>query len=94
MTLEEQLAKKFSQLLCDEIGKFKVCRVNKRNYNAKIRNSKTKVCHSHDFCDANEVMLKACRELDIGVNHEDYGFQDKAWTLAKENQFYLSETIS
>lgn len=94
----EKLARKFSQLLCEEIGRFKVCRVNKRNYNALIRNSKTKVCHSHDFCDANEVMLQACKNLGIIIEFEDDDdpariMFNEAWTLAKANQFYLAETV-
>lgn len=95
MTLQEQLARKFSELLCKEIGRFKVCRVNKRNFNAKVRNSKTEVCHSHDFTDANEVMLAAREELGIEFpDHDDeWKVLSDAWGLAKENQFYLSETL-
>lgn len=86
---KEELAKTFSFKLAEEIGKFKVCRVNRRNKNDKDK----RVCHSHDFTDANQVMIDALAEFgeepDLNV-----GFTkliDDAWTLAKKNLFYLTE---
>jgi hypothetical protein len=86
---KEELAKKFSKLLCDEIGKFKVCRVNKRN--SKETNSQ--ICHSHDFCDANQVMIDAAELSEAELNDIDNLWEHfgEAWTLAKQNQFYLGD---
>jgi hypothetical protein len=86
---KEKLAKKFSQLLIDEIGRFKVCRVNKRN----SRETNKHICHSHDFCDANQVMIDASglsnAELDNIENLWEHF--SEAWSLAKQNQFYLGD---
>ena len=86
MTTEE-LAKKFSQCLIDEIGKFKVCRVNKRN--SKETNSQ--ICHSHDFCDANQVMIDASGISDVELDSIENLWEhfSEAWTMAKTNLFYL-----
>jgi hypothetical protein len=84
---KEKLAKKFSQLLIDEVGRFKVCRINRLNRNEKNKD----ICHSHDFTDANEIMLAAREELGIEFpNHDDeWDVLSEAWGLAKTNNFYI-----
>ena len=50
-------------------------------------------CHSHDFCDANEVMASAFqavagREMDLKID-SDCAAWGKAWRLAKKSAFSL-----
>lgn len=52
------------------------------------------ICHSHDFCDANELMMVAFCEA-FGQTEEEFGLQDEgvidainaAWALAKAANF-------
>jgi len=48
------------------------------------------VCHSHDFCDANEAMLEAFRiavgrEADVD-NEADCALWNAAWNLARQER--------
>ena len=61
----EQLASKFSKFLLSEIGQEKLHIVISRN-----RGRRNRVCHSHDFCDANMVMDAAFKEL-AGISATD-----------------------
>ena len=54
------------------------------------------ICHSHDFCDANEVMLQAARNLGLLSQIEDIDERylvediwDEAWNRAKAEGFGL-----
>ena len=56
--------------------------------------SDSSICHSHDFCDANEPMAAAFesamgREIELGSG-SDCALWDSAWTIAKESGFSLS----
>lgn len=58
----EAMARRFSELLLDEIGETRLSAVNERNgTDAFYRTSDT--CASHDFCDANMVMEAAFRHI-------------------------------
>ena len=86
--ITESIAKKFSELLTDEVGRFKVCRINRGNKREIIRN--TGICHSHDYCDANEIMFDAAWSLGIdATDHENSEIINNAWDMAKRNLFYL-----
>jgi len=88
--MNSDLAKLFSELLIKEIGKDNAIEANARN---KVTDD-IYICHSHDFCDANMVMLEAWRKH---TNKGDDGFfQDDvfdevniAWHEAKANKFYV-----
>ena len=52
------------------------------------------VCHSHDFCDANEAMDEAFtqvlgRELDL-QNEDDKTIWNTAWNTAMEKEFFFT----
>jgi hypothetical protein len=59
--------------------------------------SSESVCHSHDFCDANEVMLDAWLSLDpdadvsdITGGDEQHKIWGEAWAIAKAGNFQCS----
>ena len=82
MTTEE-LSKLFSKELLKEIGIDNLKKVNELNSNVTNKH----ICYSHEFCDANQVML------DVLGNPEDVEniWEEvlPAWTLAKQNKFYI-----
>lgn len=92
----DKIAKEFSSLLAKEIGIDKMKDVKKLN----IDDTNKDVCHSHDFCDANMVMQDAFKVVGIDLEKD---FPDavqnefitdtweKAWTLAKKNNFYVND---
>lgn len=97
----EKLAFEFSKQLKHEISLFNLDIVNARN--SKEGNSA--ICHSHDYCDANEAMLAAfettfgrpCVLSGNGSTEQiesDCNLWNVAWSLAKENKFYYSEFVS
>jgi hypothetical protein len=52
------------------------------------------VCHSHDFCDANVIMLEAWRAIDAAAELHDITHNQRnaakwgiAWDIAKTNDF-------
>jgi hypothetical protein len=82
-------ARAFSRLLRDEIGEQSftwVC----LSARAKLDDGS---CASHDYCDANEVMLAALCEV-LGVSEEEaladahQPLWNRAWTLARQNAFW------
>ena len=99
----EQLANEFSRLLAEEIGPEDL------NFGVRVLNrldpryANTNACASHDFCDANEVMSEAFKNLTgvepdrtnpaldgkymPGMSDEVGKLWTEAWALAKKNEF-------
>lgn len=78
-----QLAAEFSHQLADSMASHELQQVRIRN----AAESDPAICHSHDFCDANQVMLDsfeslAGREADVG-SAADRAVMDAAWTIAR-----------
>ena len=87
----EKLARLFSTTLVAHIGKRKVREVIKRN---RAEPEGSEVCHSHDFCDANETMFEAGTKfgLDFDVARgEDAELWGRAWDLAAKKEFFLDD---
>lgn len=92
------LAETFRNMLAAEIGKKNFAEMKRRNRKEKAglnadesADHSCKVCHSHDFCDANMVMYAAF----IDVTGEETCFTPKQvalWNAAWEYAFvnYLS----
>ena len=83
------LATEFSAELLRTIGKKELARVVRLN---RIQTDKG-ICHSHDFCDSNEVMMEAFEEcfkqpIDLAEN-DHMNLMDLAWNEAKENNFNI-----
>jgi hypothetical protein len=82
-TTEDQ-ARLFSAMLLDEIGLKNLQRVNELN----SHETNSQICHTHDFTDANQIML------DVIGNPEEVGDDiweqvEPIWTIAKNNNFYI-----
>lgn len=46
------------------------------------------VCHSHDFCDANEAMAEAFSRFNVEAHYiTDSALWNEAWSIAKANGF-------
>lgn len=81
------LAAEFSQRLRECLTPEQMAEVN-------ARNQADEFCHSHDFVDANVVMLEAWHALDPGRDLREITHQPKnasrwanAWEIAKVNDF-------
>ncbi|WP_054287151.1 hypothetical protein [Gulbenkiania mobilis] len=97
MSVTTKLAKAFSRLLLQEIGINNLREAVKRN----VRGSQ--VCRSHDYCDANQVMIDALIEVGIipdgdayfdaddAKNDELLSLTNLAWGLARDADFFLLE---
>ena len=93
--MNDKLAKLFSKILIEELGEEKMRETIARN---KATNN-VMICHSHDFCDANMVMLEAwCKlnppntvdgECDGFFVDDTYDLVNIAWHEAKANNFYV-----
>lgn len=88
------MAKKFARLLRREIGPKNLAEVRKRNADNARKDSDA--CASHDFCDANMVMLATYASVsDMYEDDVDVGDQEvldefnAAWDCAKAT--YLTE---
>lgn len=99
----EPLARAFSKMLIADLGHRKMIEVCVRNDDAR-KAGITSTCASHDFCDANIVMLAAVESLDIrddAGNPADVEFLandqaantlwNSAWKMAGDNRFWLNE---
>lgn len=99
----EPLARKFSEMLLNDLGHRTMIEICARNDDARAADQ-VHTCASHDFCDANMVMLAAVESLDI---RDDAGqpvdveylvddtnantLWNSAWNMAVDNRFWLSE---
>ena len=85
---KEKLAKQFAAALLEEIGIDNLCEVNRLNFREIDFES---VCHSHDFCDANEIMLLT---VDPNMNEwndieDQWNDISEIWGIAKRHRFYI-----
>lgn len=79
------LAKAFSEELAATLTAEQMDAVNERNTSETDKN----ICHSHDFCDANQVMLDAMASLGREWDNcdEDNAMVTDAWNIAKNAEF-------
>lgn len=79
----EQLSREFSRIVAEWCGA-NTGEIVLRNIAEKNPN----ICHSHDFCDANQAMIDACENL--GLDHECGAnpIVVEAWEIAKSMHFY------
>lgn len=96
----EQLAREFSLKLRHYLSDHEMSQVISLN----TADEDPEICHSHDFCDANQIMFEAffkvfnrsCildadpeKEPELAaVAKKDVDSINAAWTMAKENKFY------
>lgn len=91
--VNKALAIEFCKLLRSAIGNIQMQHVIARNE----EETDPHACHSHDFCDANEVMAQAWKNTfgkEFDLDSEDQTQQDiwnDAWTAAKKAGFIPSK---
>ena len=93
----ERIAREFSAGLLEQIGPQKLARAVEINR----ANRGEKWCASHNYCDANMVMLPTIAEV-LGVTEDSFidhvaddealcDLWNTAWDMAKANDFYTEE---
>ena len=88
----DKIARQFSIILREWLTPQQIDEVNRLNTPEII--NKSGICHSHDFCDANEAMGEAFRavirrEADLRSD-EDLAIWSNAWRTAKYGMFFPS----
>ena len=84
------IALQFARMLTELLGPHTMRAIVERNASEPHPD----VCHSHDYCDANMVMMDAFRALGFDCSsdpEEDSGIGfvwDESWAIAKYAQFY------
>lgn len=76
------LAEKFTELLRAALSPAEFAEMADANANE----TDAGICHSHDYCDANQVMLNAMESLGIEYDAENTLFSD-AWLHARLELF-------
>jgi len=85
----EELAIDFSCKLYDELGRRCLQEVNERNE----ANNDEFSCASHDFCDANQIILDCMNGIFGPASEEITEFYNAAWDIAKSNKFFIRDRI-
>ena len=76
------LAEKFVELLRAALTPSEFAEMADANANE----TNPDICHSHDYCDANQIMLDALQSL--GIEYDaDSALHSDAWTYAREELF-------
>ena len=88
----EKLSKEFSKVLKSWLMKKQMAEVIRKNDTPEYKTGG--LCASHDYCDANMAMDAAWKKV-VGKsinfqNNTQVSLWNKAWTMAKENKFYIS----
>lgn len=79
-----QIANTFAALLRDEVGEETIHAINRANDAERNPN----VCHSHDYCDANMVLLEAFQVHGVDPDAEgNENLWDAAWMIARRSGF-------
>lgn len=83
-----QLAAEFSRQLSAQLTTLEMASVVARN----AIDTNPNVCHSHDFCDANQVMLDAMTALGATGEYSGDAAQvdliNEAWVIARAADFH------
>ncbi len=89
-----EIAKEFCTQLQDELGAAKVAKIARLNRTPKFQDG---ACATHDFCDANQVMLNAFEARGVAQPTDSklgstgwnkaIAIWEAAWNIARENDF-------
>ncbi len=82
------LAYEFGKKLLEDIGMDNLVDANMRN-RAEISDM---ICHSHDFCDANQTMLDVMHDFGIEYDpssQEQTDLIQGAWDISKRYNFFV-----
>ena len=85
MSINEQIARRFSKLVAEYVGTENMQHIIVMNRDE----TDTNICHSHDFCDANVFMCEAIIDITgIVPSDNDCDMWNRAWDTAKKAEFY------
>ena len=87
----EELAREFSRLLLAYIGLEDMETVN---YLHDLDGPESGICHTHDYCDANQIMIDAIQNIiggEYGFDLDDCNCLNQAWNMARRNEFYIND---
>ena len=95
--LVTKVAKSFSHLLLEEIGRDNLLSIIKKNKAQK----NGLICYSHDYCDANMIMEQALEAEGVTVWNDDEGTMrddsvalwNDAWNMAKAENFFNAHLV-
>lgn len=81
-----ELAHEFAVVLRRDLTHEQLAQVNARN---EVEEDSS-ICHTHDFCDANESMAEAFERLfsrPMTFDEDDTALVHEAWSIAKNDRF-------
>lgn len=88
---QEALAKVFADKIAQTHTSEACEQIVRRNRNEEDAG----ICHSHDFCDANELMMRAYCEV-FAITEEEFDMTEEiasnineAWAIARINEFWF-----
>ena len=89
-TSVEQLAREFSDALKSQLSEDEMREIVRRNRTETA----PRICHTHDFCDTNAVLLEVFNRHGMDVADEGgldrWGrLWDEAWDKAKAEEFWI-----
>lgn len=82
------LAAAFSRILRDTLTDEQLSDVRERN----AAETNPSICHSHDYCDANQVMIDALQSVGYpySMDHDAlFALECDAWELARAGKFAI-----
>lgn len=79
----DELARSFCAVLTEWLEADTIAEIVRRNAESANEN----VCHSHDFCDANQAMLDAMERHGMEWDSEHIDLVNAAWDIAKSKGF-------
>jgi len=78
-----ELSQAFSRNMRESLTADELVKVNERNATPEYAGA----CASHDFCDANELMLKALADVGRIFDQSQTDLMNAAWDLSRANGF-------
>lgn len=90
-----ELAKEFSRLIREKLKPADMGKVIALSKSGDY----TTACPTHEFCDANQVMMDAFENLagrpySFDDDSTDHEITEQAWTIAREHDFYHNEKLA
>lgn len=90
-----ELAKEFSRLIREKLKPADMGKVIALSKSGDY----TTACPTHEFCDANQVMMDAFENLagrpySFDDDSTDHEITEQAWTIARENDFYHNDKLA
>jgi hypothetical protein len=89
LPVAETLATEFAIVLREQLEPAQLAEIDRRNVWERAHGS-SMICHTHDFCDANQAMMDAFQRFNVNCNPanlEHTQLINRAWSIAKAQGF-------